>query len=247
MKQIKRLTALLLVCLLSLSVFTACTTNEQKLYNGVYAYLGEKYKGVEFKINSHTQDTQASGQYTFQVTCLTTGVEFEVIKLSTMTSDSYYVSHANNKLRTELFELFGDALELVRVDDVQCYDVYRENGGKFSFNEDSELASYLLEDIDSIYRVHMSSVVDAGDAAECIYMFCDILEGEGVVLEEIGFEFMLGGEMIRLQTSTASILNTDSYENLTRLFEEAKTSSPINNIFYKDPDSNVKVIPYLPE
>ena len=121
MKRIKRVLALLAALAFVLILCASCESNEQKLYDKVYAHLNEKYKGVEFRINSHTQDVETSGKYTFQVTSITTGLDFEVIMTSMLISDSYYVVHANNQLRLNLFELIGSARSLICLEDIQWH------------------------------------------------------------------------------------------------------------------------------
>ncbi len=243
MKFAKRFGAFLIICSLVLGVFVACEPREKKIYDEVYAHLNERYKGVEFEINGYTQDIETSGKYVFDVTCLTTGLRFDVIKSSLYISDSYYVVHANNRLQQALFELLGDAKELVCLESVQCFDRYKADKATYRFNEDVESVSKDLDELDSIFRVNMSDMESSNEAAQCVYMFCDILESKGVSLKRVNFEFTLNGERIRLETNTGAIDRMMSFDALERLFEQSKTTSA-NNIFYKDHDSDIKVIPF---
>ncbi len=243
MKFAKRSCAFLLVCSLLIGFLVACEPKEKKIYDEVYAYLNECYKGVEFEINSYTQDIETSGKYVFDVTCLTTGLHFTVIKSSLYISDSYYVVHANNRLQEELFELLGSATELVNLESVQCFDRYEEDSVSYRFNEDAESVAVDLDELESIFRVNMSEMESSNEAAQCVYMFCDILENKGISLERVNFEFTLNGERIRLETNTNAIDSMHSFEALERLFEQTKTSTA-SNIFYKELDSDIKVIPF---
>lgn len=249
MKQMKRFIALILVLSFSLCVLTSCESTEQRVNNKVYTYLNEKYKGIEFEINGYKQDTETSGKYTFDVTCLTTGLDFEIIMSSLVTSDNYYVVHANQKLRNELFDMMGASRELICVDDIQCFDYYLSDSGTYLFNEDVEVTSYMATDLKELHRVKLVGVKDANDAAQCVYLFCDILKSKNVILDKVTFEFVLDDDKILFTTNTKTIEDTvngtDSFSALEELFEMAETSVNFNNLFYKDPDSDAKVITYI--
>lgn len=245
MKRIKRVAALFLALSLVLLTCASCASNDQKLYDKVYAHLNEKYKGVEFQINSYKQDVETSGKYTFNVTCLTTNIEFEVIMSSLLISDSYLVAHANKRLCDDLFELFGSARTLICLDYVQCFNHYLEDGGGYRFNEDVELTSYSVEDLTSIYRVTLADIESSGDAAQCVYMFCDILASKGIILDEVTFYFVLNGESILFTTNTNTIEKLESFEPLEALFEKAKSPSELNSLFYREPGSDTKIITYI--
>ncbi len=243
MKNIRRVAVLLCACLFIL-MFTSCRSNESKLYDEIYTYLNDSYKGVEFRINGYTQDIQTSGRYLFDVTCLTTNQDFEVLKYSLYISDSYYVSHANTQLRSEVYEILGDARELIRIQDVQCLNQYKSDDDSYRFADDTEMFSMSLTELSEIYRVTFEGVESSNDVAQCIYMFCEIMSRNGCNFKKISFDFQLNGESIRLVTNTEAILHLTTFKTLERLFEEAKSPSAVNNLFYKDPDSGVKIIPY---
>ncbi len=245
MKRIKRVAALFLAVSLVLLTCTACASNEQKLYDKVYAHLNEHYKGVEFQINDYKQELETSGKYTFSVTCLTTGVDFEVIMSSIFISDSYLVVHANRKLCDEIYSLLGSARSLICLEDVQCFNHYLSDDNAYRFNEDVELTSYSVYDLTSIYRVKFSNIESSSDAAQCIYMFCDILDTKGVVLENVTFGFVLNDEPILFTTNTRTIEDLESFEPLEELFERSKSPSALNSLFYREPGSDTKIITYI--
>lgn len=245
MKRIKRVLALLAALAFVLILCASCESNEQKLYDKVYAHLNEKYKGVEFRINSYTQDVETSGKYTFQVTSLATGLDFEVIMTSMLISDSYYVVHANNQLRLNLFELIGSARSLICLEDIQCFDHYQSENSTYRFNEDPELPSYSVYDLTSIDRVTLSGIESSSDAAQCVYMFCDILYTKGVVLDSVTFDFVLNNEPILFTTNTTTVKELLSFEPLEELFERAKSPAELNTLFYKEPGSDTKIITYI--
>ncbi len=249
MKQMKRFITLILVFSLAILALTSCESAEQRAYNKAYNYLNEKYKGIEFEINGYTQETETSGKYTFDVTCLTTGLDFEIIMSSLITSDNYYVVHANKKLRNELFEIFGSARELICLDDIQCFDYYLSDSGTYLFNEDVEVTSYVATDLSELHRVKLVGVKDANDAAQCIYIFCDILKSNNIILDKITFEFVLDDDTILFTTNTKTVEDAVNGENsfsvLEELFEMAESSVNFNNLFYKDPASDAKVITYI--
>jgi hypothetical protein len=245
MKQIKRVIALFLALTLGLLVFASCASNDQQLYDKVYTYLNEKYKGVEFQINGYVQDVQTSGKYTFDVTCLTTETDFEVIMSSLLVSDSYLVAHANKQLRDDIFELFGSARSLICLGDAQCFDHYLADGSGYRFNEDVELTSYTVDDLTDIFRVTLTDIESSGDAAQCVYMFCDILALKGIVLDKVTFSFVLNEEQILFTTNTNTIEALASFEPLEELFEKAKSPSGLNHIFYREPGSDTKIITYI--
>ena len=245
MKRIRQVAALILALTLVVMLCVSCVSNDQKLYDKVYAHLNERYKGVDFRINGYTQDIQTSGKYTFDVTCLATDIDFEVIMSSLLISDSYLVSHTNKWLEEDLFELFGSARSLICLDHIQCFDLYLAEGSGYRFNEDAELTSYSVKDLTKIYRVTLTDIVSSADAAQCIYMFCDILNSKGIVLDEVAFSFVLNGEPILFTTTTNTVESLESFEPLEILFEKSKSPSALDTIFYRDPDSNVKIITYI--
>ena len=245
MKRIRQVTALILTLTLVILLCASCVSNDQKLYDKVYAHLNERYKGVEFRINGYTQDIQTSGKYTFDVTCLTTNIDFEVIMSSLLVSDSYLVTHANKRLEDRLFELVGSARTLICLDDVQYFDHYEKEGNGYRFNEDEELISYSIEDLTFIYRVTLTGIEDSADAAQCVYMFCDILESKGIVLDEVTFSFSLNAEPILFTTDTNTVEQLESFEPLEELFEKSKSPSALDTIFYRDPNSDTKIITYI--
>ncbi|MBQ9748108.1 MAG: hypothetical protein IJV98_04920 [Clostridia bacterium] len=244
MKRIRRAVALLLAGL-CLMFAVSCQSEETRAHEKAYAYLNEKYKGVEFEILDYTQDTQTSGRYTFRVLSITTGLEFEVIMTSLMATDSYIVIHANNAINNHVMELLDGARDLICLESVQCFDHYLSEGGSYRFNEDVELTSYSVYDVKSFYRVKLSDMPNANEAAQCIYMFCDILSHKDVILEELTFDFVLNGEKILFTTSTNTIVDMASFEPLEELFERTNNASLIGNLFYKDPNSDAKIITYI--
>ena len=244
MKPMKRFMAALLVA--SLMLFAvSCESSEQKAYDKVNAYLAEKYNGMEFEVGGYTQDLETSGKYTFNVTCQTTGIEFEVIMSSLMTSDSYQICYANAQIREEIYDLLGTAKDLTCVENIQCFDRYDEEAGTYRFRDFTEEALHGLDDISSLYRVKLSGVQSPNDAAQCVYMFCDVLYAKGVLLDKITFDFILDGEPILFTTNTNTVEGLDSFEPLEELFTAVKAPSAANSIFYREPGSDVKVIDYI--
>ncbi len=244
MKRLKRFFAVLMVFALLAAVFAGCETQEAKIYERVYAHLHEKYKGVDFQINGYTQNTETSGRYILDITCLTTGVDFQMTMSSLLVSDSYFVSHANDRLRSDIYEALGFDPKSIYIEDVQCFDLYISESDTVRFNENVELSTISLDELKEIYRVYLVDVPSSNDAAQCIYFFCDILELEDYTFDKISFDFKLGKEHVRVETSTDAI-NTSSIAEIERLLDDAKSPSALGNIFYRDPESDVKVIPYF--
>ncbi len=244
MKRLKRIVCLLLALSLALFVFAGCETKEQRIYNKVYQHLSDKYQGIDFQINGYVQDTQTSGKYTFDVTCLTTGVDFEVIMTSLFLSDSYFVSHANKKISDEVFAVLGTAAELVYLDEIICFDPYMDQGGNYRFNENVELMSYTLESIHEMYRVMLSDVVSTDEAAQSVWMFCERLASHGITLDKVNFQFVLNGETVRLETNTKTMASL-RFEELKARLDEAKSPAALGELFYREPDSDIKVIPFF--
>ncbi len=246
--------ALLLVCVLGLLLFSSCETQKQMAYEKVMAYLNEKHPGYQFTVNGFTQDTETSGKYTFYVTCINTGVDFEVVSTTLFSSDSFTVCHANAEKKKDLYGIFGEsALSRLRIADIQCHDLYLDGGGTYRFNEDEELLMSHAKHLDEIYRVTFSDVASADDAVQRIWMFCDILysggtEANSICLDKVSFEFTLGKETIRVETNTASIDPLLDFTDLIRRIEQAQASTAeMNTPFYKDADSGVKIIQYYRE
>jgi hypothetical protein len=148
-------------------------------------------------------------------------------------------------LKNSLFEQIGSARSLICLADVQCFDHYLDEGNGYRFNEDEELTSFGLTDLTSIYRVTLDGIESSGDAAQCVYMFCDILDSKGIHLDEVTFSFVLNGEPILFTTDTNTVEQLESFEPLEELFEKAKSPSALDTIFYRDPDSNTKIITYI--
>ncbi len=244
MKFGKRIFAAVLILAFSVFMLASCESKEKKLYDEVYAYLEERYKGVEFEIKNYVQYAETSGKYFFQVTCTTTGVDFHVIKTTLFMSDSYYVVHANHRLQNEVFEVLGVARDLISVESVQCFDRYQRDSGTYRFSEDTEAFSKNLYDLKEIFRVNMKEMPSSNEAAQCIYMFCDILENAGISLERVNFQFVLNEETIRLETDTKTIDNLTSFESLEKILDQTKLPSSGTNIFYKESGSDIKVIPF---
>ncbi len=244
MKRLRRAVALLLAGILLL-LTVSCQSGETRAYDKAYAYLYDKYKGVEFEILEYTQDMQTSGKTTFRVLCVTTGLEFEVVMTSLMMSDSYLVIHANSAINQSVFELLGDASGLVCLESVQCFDHYLSDGNTYRFNEDVELTSYSVYDVKEFYRVNLEDMISSNEAAQCIYMFCDVLSRRDVSLDKITFDFTLNGEKLLFTTNTQTIRGMNSFETLENLFESTFNPSAIGNIFYKDPNSDTKIITYI--
>ncbi len=247
MKRLNRWFALCLSLIYILCIFTSCKTQDDKQHDRVYAHLSEKYPGNEFQINTHIQETETSGKHTFNVTCLTTGVDFEVIMTSLFISDSFYVEHGNEELRKDIFAIFGTSKDLLCLEDVQCFDPYLTGSGTYRFKEDEELMYIGLSSLTSIHCVTLTGVSSASEAAQCIYMFCDLLKLKGVVLEKINFEFTLNKESVRVVTDTYSMSSSSIKPLIARLEQkEATNSSGGTNFFYNtDGDSNVKIVPYF--
>ena len=244
MKRLRRLTVLLLACTF-VFLTVSCQSGDAKAHEKVYAYLSEKYKGVEFEIVEHTQEVETSGKHVFRVRCLATNVTFDVLMTSMMTTDSYIVSHANSVIEQDVMEILGDARPLMCLERVQCFNQYVSEDSTYRFNEDVELTSRSLYDVGEIYRVYLSDMESSNEAAQCVYMFCDILSYRGVVLDQITFDFLLNGEKIRFTTSTETIRGMNSFDELQKLLDSTNNVNVIGEFFYKDPDSNTKVFQYI--
>ena len=76
-------------------------------------------------------------------------------------------------------------------------------------------------------------------------MFCDILESKGIVLDEVTFSFSLNAEPILFTTDTNTVEQLESFEPLEELFEKSKSPSALDTIFYRDPNSDTKIITYI--
>lgn len=231
MKYVRKIAAILLIASLVLAV-CACTPSK-KIQNKVYEYLDNKYKGMEFALIDYSQDKETSGKYTINVKCLTTDVDFEIYYSSMFTTDSYSVRWANSVVDPQLIEALGDARSLACVEDVQWLDLYADDSNGYKFREVDAGISYNLENVKEIYRIRLSELESANEAAQCIYMVITALDKKEVELDKATFEFTVDGKPILFTTDTASIKQIP-LEDLEAKFYTAESSLKDGNILYKN-------------
>lgn len=231
MKYVRKIAAILLAVSFVLAV-CACTPSK-KVQNKIYEYLNSKYKGMEFELVDYTQDKETSGKYTINVKCLTTDVDFEIYYTSMFTTDSYSVRWANSVIDPQLDEALGDARSLACVEEIQWLDLYADDSNGYKFREVDAGISYELKDVKEIYRIKLSELDSANEAAQCVYMVITALDKKEVELDKATFEFTVEGKPILFTTDTVSIKQIP-LEDLEAKFYTAESSVKDGNILYKN-------------
>jgi len=231
MKYVRKIAAILFAVAFVLTI-CACTPSK-KVQNKVQDYLDDKYKGMKFEFIDYTQDKETSGKYTIHVKCLTTNVDFEIFCTSMLTTDSYSVRWANSVMDTQINEALGDARSLACVEEVQWLDLYAEDSNGYKFRDVDAGISYELKDVKEIYRIKLSELESANEAAQCIYMVMTALDKKEVELDQATFEFTVDGKPILFTTDTSSIKQIP-LEDLEAKFYVAESSVKDGNILYKN-------------
>jgi len=231
MKYVKRIAAAILVLAFAL-VIGACTPSK-KIQDKVYDYLEKKYRGLEFELLDYKQDKETSGRYTVSATCKTTNVDFELLVSAMYVSDSYSVRWANSVVDEKLMNVLGDAKELTYASDAQWLDLYEDGSNGYRFREvNTAMISGELQDVKEIYRITLSDVPSADEAAQGIYMIVTLLGSAGVELDKVTFDIQLEGKSLLFSTSTAAIKEI-SLADLKDIFEGAEPAMTDGNIFYQ--------------
>lgn len=243
MKHMKRILAAVLAAAMTL-VLVACVQSD-KVEAQIYDYLEGKYEGYDFEILSYTQEKDTSGRYAVSVHCADNDVDFEIYASSILVTDDFTVKYANSVMESDLIELLGTARPLICVKSIQWLDLYADDSNGYKFREfPLEEIPYTPYDVKNIYRVKLDDMPSSNEAAQCIYMFCDILDYKGVSLDKVTFEFKLADEPIIFTTNTKTALKA-SFSVLETLFERSKSEEEEGNLFYRNPESKIKTIEYF--
>ncbi len=231
MKYVKRIAAAVLVLAFAFAI-GACTPSK-KVQDKVYNYLEEKYKGLEFELLDYKQDKETSGRYTVSAACKTTNVDFELFVSTMYVSDSYSVRWANSVMDEKLMAALGDAKELTYISDAQWLDLYEDGSNGYRFREvDTSMFSWELQDVKEIYRINLSGVPSADEAAQSIYMIVTLLSSAGANLDKVTFDIQMEGKSLLFSTSTAAIKEI-FLSDLEEIFEDAEPAMTNGNIFYQ--------------
>lgn len=238
----KRLAALSVVLLMA---FAAACAPSEKMEKRVYDYLENKYGDWGFELLDYTQDKATNGGYTVNARCGLTGVDFEIYVTSLLITDSYYVRSANATMDAQLLGYFEGKEALTGVSDIQWLDIYEDNSGGYRFREPDDTLSDDPQGVTDIYRIYLTNVPSANEAAQCIIMTLSILNANNVHLDSVTFDFELDGEQMLFVTDTDAVLSVsaDSFAALEQmLMPDGNTSNLMVNIFYES--SSVKVIEF---
>lgn len=231
MKYVKRIAAAVLV-LACIFLVGACTPSK-KVQDKVYNYLEEKYRGLEFELLDYKQDKETSGRYTVSASCKTTNVDFELLVSAMYVSDSYSVRWANSVMDEKLMNVLGDAKDLTYVSDAQWMDLYEDGSNGYRFREvDTSMLSWELQDVKEIYRITLSDVPSADEAAQGVYMTVTLLSSAGVNLDKVTFDIQMAEKSFLFSTSTAAIKEI-SLPELEEIFASAEPTMTDGNIFYQ--------------
>ena len=223
----------------------ACSSSSDKVEIRVNEYLESKYSDLKFEISGYTQDKSMSGRYEVEASCKNTGVDFMVYHSSLMTTDSYGVEQANAYMNDDMCKVLGAAASLANVESIQWQDIYAEdsNGYKFRSVDMAQIPSNPLH-VTEIYRVKLKDIQNANDAAQCVDMVITVLDMKDIHLDKVTFEFTLGEDLILFTTNTDTVLGT-TYDILEILFTRVNSNEDEGNLFYRNPDSQAKIIEYI--
>ncbi len=243
MKILKRILAATM-CAATAFVTMACVPSA-KVESKVYDYLDEKYENYKFEIVSYTQEKDTSGRYSVTVHCEDNGVDFDIFASSILVTDDFTVKYANSVMEDEIIENLGTAAPIIGVKSVQWLDLYADGSNGYKYRElPLEEIPYSVIEAKELYRVKLNDMPSSNEAAQCIYMFCDILDYKGIAFDKVTFEFKLGDEPIIFTTNSKTALKA-SFDVLEVLFERSKSDAEEGNLFYRNPDSKIKTIEYF--
>lgn len=231
MKYMRKIAAVVLVISL-VALICACTPSK-KVQNEVYDYLNSKYKGLEFELLDYKQEKETSGRYTVFAKCLTTNVDFQIYVSSMFTTDSYSVSYANSVMDPQLMDTLGTAREAACVSEIQWLDLYEEESDGYKFRDVSADISYNVKDVNEIYRIKLSGVESANDAAQCVYMAVTTFDMQGIELDTVTFEFTLNDTPILFTTDTVSVKEIPLEDLEAKFYAAESSSEKESNILFK--------------
>ena len=241
MKYMRKIAAVVLIISL-VALICACTPSK-KVQNEVYDYLNSKYKGLEFELLDYTQDKETSGRYTVFAKCLTTDVDFQIYVSSMLTTDSYSVSYANSVMDPHLMNTLGTARDVACVSEIQWLDLYETESNGYKFRSIGSDISYDVKDVNEIYRIKLSGIESANDAAQCVYMAVTTFDMQGIELNSVTFEFTLNDTPILFTTDTASVKEIPLEDLEAKLYAAESSSGKESNILFKS--TSYKEISYF--
>lgn len=241
MKYMRKIAAVVLIISL-VALICACTPSK-KVQNEVYDYLNSKYKGLEFELLDYTQDKETSGRYTVFAKCLTTDVDFQIYVSSMLTTDSYSVSYANSVMDPQLMNTLGTARDVACVSEIQWLDLYETESNGYKFRSIGSDISYDVKDVNEIYRIKLSGIESANDAAQCVYMAVTTFDMQGIELNSVTFEFTLNDTPILFTTDTASVKEIPLEDLEAKFYAAESSSGKESNILFKS--TSYKEISYF--
>lgn len=208
MKCFKKIMAAALM--LALTVAICACTPPQKVIDGVYDYLNNKYPDTEFQMGEVTQDTAASGRYIIKIHAVTTGIDFEIYASNLIVTDGYGAKYANDMIFDQIKAALGDRYEVSRIKNVQWIDIYEDGYAGYRFREMESPAEYDFREISDIYRIELYEMANTAEAVSVMQHTLTWLNESGADYDAVTFSFVLNGEHILFTTNTRSAMEADA-------------------------------------
>ena len=208
MKCFKKFMAAVLMLALA---FTICAcTPPQKVIDGVYDYLNDKYPDTAFQMGEVTQDTAASGRYIIKIHAVTTDIDFEIYASNLIVTDGYGAKYANDMIFDQIKAALGDRYEVSRIKNVQWIDIYEDGYAGYRFREMESPAEYDFREISDIYRIELYEMANTAEAVSVMQHTLTWLNEAGADYDAVTFSFVLNGEQILFTTNTRSAMEADA-------------------------------------
>lgn len=195
-------------------------SSSDKVETAIYDYLKNKYPNLNFEIKGRTQDMYTSGRYVFDVYCTDTSVVFTVYHSSFLTSDSYSVIYANNRMEESLRETFGEEFNEQYLDSLRWKDLYVEGCEGYRFRDmDITKIPYEVSEVSDIRLFVLKNDAFKGEAeaAEALKAVVAKFDEAGIDLKKIVFQMQLGKDTVLLTTDAYSVRTATEEELMERL------------------------------
>lgn len=234
-----------------LIIASACSflsvSSSDKVETVIADYLNNKYPDLEFEIGIHTQDTYTSGRYVYNIRCKTTDVDFTLYHSSFLTTDSYSVVCANSSMEKSLRALFLDEFNSQYVKTIQWMNFYADGSDGYRFRDVSVTKlPYPITDVTEIYRFTLkdNSFETEAEIVQVMKEAVTEFENEGIVLEKITFQFVLGKDTVLLTTDTSTV-QLSPEEKLEALLIQIGVAQGTNELVEVVYGSNLKKAEYF--
>lgn len=229
-----------LVVLFAAVAMTGCTPSK-KYQQKVLDYLTGEYPGKTFELLSYTQNKETSGRYEVKARCNEDGTNFDIYVYSMIfLTDGYSVSRANQKMTVCFRDIIVGTEAFGYVEGIRWLRPFNEENTDYSFRHVENVDELTLDDVKTIDSVKLSEVADIKQLALEITATIGAFDLAGVVLDEMYFDFDLGGRTFRLKTDTVSVRKAKDGELAAYISEEVENTVEVTSVWI-EADNVIKI------